>query len=131
MKKSFVWLALLSLLAVLLSACSTIDAGSSPNASASAPTVHLSENSFVPDTITIKKGQTLTLVDDTSVVHIIQNGSWDSNGNQRPVTEAGAPQVDQQFNGNDTHTIGPFNTAGTFHFYCTVHTGMNLTVTVK
>ena len=127
MKKSLVLLTLLSLLAVLLlSACST----GSPT-SDSTPTVHLKDNSFAPDTITIQKGQTLTLVDGTSVVHIIQNGSWDSNGNQRPTTEAGAPQVDQQFNGNDTHTIGPFNTAGTFHFYCTVHTGMNLTVTVK
>ena len=113
MKKSLVLLTLLSLLAVLLlSACST-----GTQASNSTPTVHLKENSFAPDTIAIKKGQTLTLIDDTSVVHIIQNGSWDSNGNQRPTTEAGAPQVDQQFNGNDTHTIGPFNTAGTFHFY--------------
>jgi plastocyanin len=126
MKKSLVLLALLSLLVVFLSACST---GTPP--SASTPTVHLKESSFAPDAITIQKGQTLTLVDDSSVVHIIQNGSWDSNGNQRPTTEAGAPQVDQQFNGNDTHTIGPFNTAGTFHLYCTIHTGMNLTVTVK
>lgn len=128
MKKSLVLLTLLSLLAVLLlSAC----ANTGTPGSDSTPTVHLKESSFAPDTITIKKGQTLTLVDDTSVVHIIQNGSWDPNGNQRPTTEAGAPQEDQQFNGNDTHTIGPFNTAGTFHFYCTVHTGMNLTVTVK
>ena len=28
-------------------------------------------------------------------------------------------------------TIGPFNTAGTFHLYCTVHQGMNLTVIVQ
>ncbi|HEY7416490.1 MAG TPA: plastocyanin/azurin family copper-binding protein [Ktedonobacteraceae bacterium] len=130
MKKFFVLLALLSLLTVLVSACLDI-VPSSSNTTNSTPTVHMNETNFVTNTIMINKGQTLNLVDDASVVHIIQNGSWDQNGSPRPVTETGAPHVDQQFNGNDTHTIGPFTTAGTFHFYCTIHTGMNLTVTVK
>jgi plastocyanin len=93
-------------------------------------TVHLTATNFAVPTITIAKGSTLTLIDDAAVVHIIKNGSW-VNGNQVPKQEAGAPTVNVQFNGNDTHTIGPFNTAGTFHIFCTVHPNMNLTIIVK
>ncbi len=81
--------------------------------------------------ITISKGQSLTLVDDASSTHIIANGNW-VNGSAQPKQESGAPVVNNlQFNGNDSKTIGPFNTAGTFHLYCTVHQGMNLTVIVQ
>jgi plastocyanin len=116
---------------LLLVACSsTGNAGPGGN-SDPATTVHLRETQFVPDSITIKKGEKLTLVDDESVIHIIQNGRWDSNGTQRPGAEPGAPAVQIQFNGNDQHVVGPFNVAGTFHLYCTVHNDMNLTVIVK
>jgi plastocyanin len=116
------------LLACLFTACaSTPAAGSSEQAT----TVHMSETQFVPTSITIKKGDSLTLVDDVAVVHIIANGRWDSNGTQRPDIELGAPTVQAQFNGNDQQSIGPFATVGTFHLYCTIHTNMNLTVVVK
>jgi plastocyanin len=90
----------------------------------------MNSTNFEQSSVTISKGSSLTLVDDAAVIHIIQNGSWE-NGNAKPATEPGAPKVNQQFSGNDTHSIGPFNTAGTFHLYCTVHPGMNLTVIVK
>ena len=90
----------------------------------------MSNASFVPDTVTVPKGQMLTLIDDVAVPHIIKNGSW-VNGQAKPASEAGAPTVNQNFNGNDSATIGPFNTAGTFHLYCTIHPGMNLTVKVQ
>lgn len=32
---------------------------------------------------------------------------------------------------NDSAAIGPFNTAGTYHLYCTIHQNMNLTVIVQ
>jgi plastocyanin len=91
----------------------------------------MNETQFGQTLITIKKGESVTLVDDVAVVHIIQNGTWDNNGNAHPGAEAGAPKVQLQFNGGDTNSMGPFNTAGTFHYYCTVHNGMNLTVIVK
>lgn len=93
-------------------------------------TVHMSDTNFVQSTVTISKGSSLTLVDDAAVIHIIQNGSW-VNGAAQPANEQGAPTVQVQFQGNDSHDVGPFNTAGTFHLYCTVHPGMNLTVTVQ
>jgi plastocyanin len=129
MKKLFVFCAGIVLLAMLFAACSN---GSSNNSgsSNSTPTVHMGASNFDQASVTVQKGQSLTLVDDTASVHIIMNGSW-VNGAPQPKQEAGAPKVDVQFNGNDTHAIGPFNTAGTYHLYCTVHPGMNLTVIVE
>jgi plastocyanin len=135
MKKFALLFVLLSLAAVLLAACGgssgSCGTSSSGSSSGSTPTVHMCGNNFVQTSITINKGQSLTLVDDVSAAHTIANGSW-VNGSAQPKQEPGAPVVNNlQFNGNDSHMIGPFNTAGTFQLYCTVHPGMNLTVTVQ
>ncbi len=91
----------------------------------------MGDQNFLQPSVTISKGSNLTLVDDTATVHIIANGSW-VNGSPQPMQENGAPVVNNlPFNGNDTKTIGPFNTAGTFHLYCTIHPNMNLTVIVQ
>ncbi len=127
MKKFRLAYSLLILLACLATACASIPAVESSD---QATTVHMSETQFVPTSITIKKGDKLTLVDDVAVVHIIANGRWDSNGTQRPDIEPGAPTVQAQFNGNDQQSIGPFTTVGTFHLYCTIYINMNLTVIV-
>ena len=90
----------------------------------------MSGASFVQSSLTINKGESINLVDDVPVQHIIKNGTWDGN-TPKPNAESGAPSVDVTLNGNDSVTIGPFNTSGTFQLYCTIHPGMNLTVTVK
>jgi plastocyanin len=138
-------LMVLALTSVLFAACarsgssSSSEGGSSASGTggggqsggaASSGTVHMGDTNFVQNSVTISKGGSVTLVDDASVVHIIQNGSWD-NGSAKSAKESGAPTVQVNFQGNDTHAIGPFNTAGTFHVYCTVHPGMNLTITVQ
>ena len=130
MKKFVVLFVLLSLGATLLTACGGSASCGSSNSSSGTPTVHMCGNNFVQTSITISKGQSLTLVDDASTTHIIANGSW-VNGSAQPKQESGAPTVNVTFNGNDTHQIGPFNTSGTYHLYCTVHPGMNLTVIVQ
>lgn len=126
MKKFLLPCALLILLACFATACA-----STPGAGSSKQTVHMSETQFVPTSITLQKGESLTLVDDVAVVHIITNGRWDSYGTQRPAIDPGAPTVQAQLNGNDQQSIGPFTTVGTFHLYCTIHINMNLTVVVK
>ena len=94
-------------------------------------TVHTSGPSFAQASVTLSKGSSLTIVDDDSVMHAIANGTW-SNGVAQPMTEPGAPTVNVNLNGNDSQaTVGPFNTAGTFHLYCSIHPDMNLTVTVS
>ena len=91
----------------------------------------MNATNFVSSDITIKKGERITLIDDTLVPHTIANGTWE-NGTAKPASEPGAPGVkDVQINGSSSATIGPFTAAGTFHLYCTIHSGMNLTVIVQ
>lgn len=116
----------LALLSVLLAACTIRDSASIP----SGPSVKMGASTFLQDTVTIKKGQTLTLVDTAASPHTIVNGAWDG-ATQKPAKEAGAPTVQLDFAGNDSKATPPFNTAGTFHIYCTIHQGMNLTITVQ
>ena len=94
------------------------------------PAVHLGVSSFEQSSVTISKGSKLLLIDDGHFLHILQNGSW-VNNSPRSSAEPGAPSVQHvNVNGNSVE-IGPFNTAGTFHLYCTIHPGMNLTIIVQ
>lgn len=129
MRKFLCVFALFSLVAVFIVACGG-SSGGTGGTSGSGNTVHMNDTNFVQQAITIKKGESVNLVDDVAVVHIIQNGTWD-NGAAKPAKEPGAPTVQQNYQGNDQHPIGPFNTAGVFHVYCTVHPGMNLAITVQ
>ena len=137
-------LVILALGSVLLAACArpgTPEAnsgGSTPTSSSgggsggcATGSVHMSASNFVTPCVNITKGSKLTLVDDVQVLHIINNGMWDSSGNQVTTKEPGAPTVSGvNISGGQTD-IGPFNTAGTFHIYCSVHLNMNLVVNVK
>lgn len=125
-RKLFLGICVFTVLAAILAACSIHDVSTQPTG----PTVHMGGANFNQPSITIKKGDSLTLVDDVAVQHIIKNGTWQGT-TQKPGAESGAPPVDVTLNGNDNATVGPFNTAGTFHLYCTIHPGMNLTVVVQ
>jgi hypothetical protein len=94
------------------------------------PVVHMGISNFAQSSVTIPKGSKLMLIDDGSYPHILSNGTWENN-THHPATEVGAPAVQNlQVNGNSVE-IGPFNTSGTFHIYCTIHPGMNLAVIVQ
>jgi hypothetical protein len=94
------------------------------------PTVHMSAGNFNQPSVTIVKGAKLLLVDDVAVLHILANGSW-LNGRPEPMTEPGAPLVNNvQVNANSTE-IGPFTAAGAYHIYCPLHQGMNLSIIVQ
>ncbi len=109
MKKLLIILALFSLLAIVIAACR--DRGAS--SSADGP-----------------NGQSITVINDVGTPHVIANGTWD-NSNPKPLKEQGAPVVNVNLPGTETKIIGPFNTAGVFHLYCTIHPNMNLTITVQ
>jgi plastocyanin len=86
---------------------------------------------FKAPSVAIQPGQSLTLTADTPMPHFIANGTWEG-ANPRAGAEPGAPKVANiKIDGNDSGVIGPFTTAGTFQFYCTIHPGMNLAVTVQ
>jgi plastocyanin len=125
-KKILFILVLLGAITVLLAACAIVDTSTT----SSGPTVHMAASSFIQTSITLHKGDSLNLVDDASAPHQINNGTW-VNSVAKPATESGAPTVNVKFNGSDSGSAGPFTTAGTFHLYCTIHQGMNLTVIVQ
>jgi len=131
MKKLIAAFVALFLGTILVVACG---GGSSSGTSATSGgnTVHMTSNNFAQPSITISKGSNVMLVDDVSVTHIISNGSWQNN-TPHPAKEPGAPVVSNLTisTSGQTATIGPFNTAGTFHYYCSVHVGMNLAVVVQ
>lgn len=125
-KKIVIGIVLMGMFSVLLGACAIVDTSNTNTG----PTVHMGGATFLQSSITISKGDMLMLVDDIAVKHIVVNGSW---ANSTPTTssETGAPVVNHTFVGSDSAAIGPFSIAGTFHYYCTIHTGMNLTVVVQ
>jgi plastocyanin len=115
------------------SATSGSGATASNQSSASGPkTVHMDNTRFLSDSITISAGESVTLVADTAMPHIIANGTWSQGNSAQPTREPGAPEVrDVTIQGGQSGTIGPFTEPGTFQLYCTIHPGMNLTVTVN
>lgn len=126
-KKMLFGVVLFGLFSVLFAACAIVDTSS---LNANVPTADMGNASFIQSSVSIKKGDMLNLVDQSSSPHIITNGSW-INGVAKPSKEAGAPSINQSFSGSDSATVGPFTNAGTFHLYCTIHGNMNLTVVVK
>ena len=125
-KQLFAVLGLSCIITVLIIACGGSNASADPNP------VHMSGANFVQNSITIKKGESITLINDNLFgSHIIANGTWE-NGMAQPAREAGAPEVnDVTIGSNSSAMVGPFTTSGTFKLYCTVHAGMNLTVIVQ
>jgi plastocyanin len=116
----------LSLLTVAIASCG----GSGGNSSSTE--IHMGDATFLQSSVTISKGSSLNLIDDVAVTHIIGNGSW-VNGVIKPAIEPGAPSVNNlTFNSaSQSMAVGPFNTTGTYHLYCSVHVNMNLTVIVQ
>ena len=127
---------MVGLLAIGLVGCagSGGQSGQAPRGSAASVdgpnTVHMDNTRFVPAATSIRAGESVTLVADTMLPHVIGNGTW-ANGSARRAVEPSAPEIkDVTIEGNKSGSVGPFNQPGTYNLYCTIHPGMNLTVTV-
>ena len=127
MKKLVLILPVVAIITVLV-ACGSVSSTNSNNPN----TVKTEGSVFATSSITIKKGSTLTFLDDPNngALHILVIGQ-----NAQPETENGAPNFGGGTAGiridvGDSWTTPPWNTAGTYHVACTVHPTMNLTVIV-
>jgi len=119
----------MSLVALIVAA--NPQASSASSTTTGEPAVHMSGRNFVQNVVLVPKGSKLLLVNDTNVEHILQNGSWTSSGTVVTTAEPGAPVLHNLDSTGGSLEIGPFTTAGTFHIYCTIHIGMNLTIVVQ
>ena len=84
-KKLFATLGLSCIITMLLVACGSDSNGPNP--------VHMNAGNFVQNSITIKKGESITLINDNLfVAHTIANGTWE-NGTAHAVMEASASEI--------------------------------------
>lgn len=119
----------MSLVGLLVAANPQTSAASSTTAGE--PTVHMGAVNFVQILVLVPKGSKLLLVNDTQVEHLLQNGSWTPGGTAVTEVEPGVPTLHNLDSTGGSLEIGPFTTAGIFHIYCSIHTGINLTIVVQ
>ena len=95
-------------------------------------TVKTNASNFEQACITLKKGDMLKIVQDTgSVIHELDYGQWSGGSGKTVAPPSGAPAMKGLKITTPSTNIGPFTTAGTYHIYCIIHPGMDLTVIVK
>jgi len=110
-------------LSLALVACTSNTSSSAQSAGTSGGTVvTLSGLAFSPTSLTVKAGTTVTFQNKDSVDHTVTNG------------KDGTPDANAAFNkmlpaGQSVDIT--FDKAGTFNVTCTIHSTMNMTVTVQ
>lgn len=102
----------LAALALLGAACGGDDDGDEPAAPAEAGVVSVEDNKFVPDTIEVAPGDTVT---------------WEFNGATQHNVSGDGFKSDNMKDGTFDHS---FNSPGEYDYVCTLHPGMNGTVVV-
>ena len=78
---------------------------------------------FVPETLTVSTGTTVTWTNGDSTLHTVTSGSAES-GNS-------GTEFDSSYLAAGKTFQHPFNTAGTFDYYCTLHPYMKGKVVVS
>lgn len=103
----------------------TADAATQPGA-----TVHLAFTLFEEKRVTLKAGESLTFENENPIEHVIVQGPWEAgpDGLRTSETDDGTFRLTVKDKGEKASQAFP--TAGTFPFFCTIHKGMNGTVTV-
>jgi plastocyanin len=125
-KKLIFGITVFALLTIVLAACSIKE-----GAVASGIEAKMGASNFIDTKVTLKKGESVTLVDEVASLHTITNGQWVGSQAKAEV-ESGAPSVHFSISSaGAAQNVGPFTTAGTFHLYCTIHPGMNLEIIVQ
>jgi nitrite reductase (NO-forming) len=78
---------------------------------------------FVPDTLTVPKGTTVSWTNGDSTLHTVTSGS--------PEAGNSGTEFDSSYLAAGKTFQHPFNTAGTFDYYCTLHPYMKGKVVVS
>ncbi|HLZ81047.1 MAG TPA: hypothetical protein VKP04_05390 [Ktedonobacteraceae bacterium] len=94
-------------------------------------TVALEVGSFSQSSISLTKGESLTIVDNGAYHHNLSMGQW-INGQPVIQSQAGGPALVNKdiSTSGATLVLGPFTTAGTFYLMCSLHHNMQLKIIV-
>jgi len=124
-----------AVLSVLLTTAACGGSSSSGARSTSRSTADASVNTallaFDPKEVRIKAGQTVSWVGGDNITHVLVEGTYDvgADGLRTKETDDKAFSLRLTKKGQQvTHT---YDKAGTFTYFCTIHKGMNGTVTVS
>ena len=80
MKKVLTAVVVIVVATVLLVACGSGAGDGGANAGGgSSSDVYMGQTTFTQPSITISKGSSINLINDTAVTHIIANGTWENN----------------------------------------------------
>jgi plastocyanin len=101
-------------------------AGADPKPAASG-VLGMEHEYFATDQVTVKCGDTLSMVNDSRWVHIIGAGQG---GLIDPTTPAGVPVTRTLVETNDSYTTGKWNVPGSYSLTCSVHPDMTVKVVV-
>ena len=82
-------------------------------------------NTFNPAALTVTAGTTVTWQNDTGTLH---NVTWNDAAGRTAATAGDGSGDISDFTGSHTRL---FSAAGTYAFHCTIHPGMNGTLTVN
>jgi len=87
--------------------------------------------SFTPDKVTIHPGQTVTWTNGNDITHVLVQGSYQVDPGSGLRT---SEKDDRTFSLKVAHkgdvVTHTYPVAGTFTYFCSIHKGMNATVTV-
>lgn len=129
-------LVLTAVLALLLAGCSKstgVAPSTSPPVSAApsgnTATVKTSGLTFMPDSLTVPAGTTVTWEDTDGIPHTVTTGTYtvDSSGVRTSQTPDGMINKPLTTGQNVTFT---FDKPGTYTYYCAIHPGMNAKIIV-
>jgi plastocyanin len=96
---------------------------------APAGAVGMRHEKFSQEKVTVRRGGTLTFVNDSGWLHVIGPGDEGRIGTQAGSARMGTRGAFLSESGA-TFTTGPWNTPGTYHVTCSLHPEMNITVVV-
>lgn len=108
------------------------DASSGPKAAANGPTVTLKSLTFMPKTLRVKVGTTVTWRNAEPITHIVTSG--EVIGVDRTTGLRSGQKPDGHFretlNGTGDAFSYTFTQPGSYSYYCAIHFGMNAEVIV-
>ena len=123
----------LGTLLLTTTACSGSSSSSKPTTPAKpGAAVAIPLLSFMPDTVNVKVGQTVTWTNGNDIKHVLVEGTYQvDKGTGLRTSEKDDGVFSLTVNRKGDVVSHTYDKAGTFTYFCTIHKGMNGTVVVS